>query len=116
MCIRDRTYTYEKGATTITGGNFTGCLGISTDEAYTKAYPVTVSGGTFSEEVPAKYLAAGYKLTQEGGKYVVSEDMAVAIGENKYPSLAKMCIRDRALSGWWYTLSCPGGAGRSSWA
>lgn len=91
------TDTYEKGATTITGGNFTGGLGISTDEAYTKAYTVTVSGGTFSEEVPAAYLSAGYKLTQENGKYVVSEDMAAQVGDVKYATL--QAALDAASSG-----------------
>ena len=66
-------YVYEQGKTTITGGTFNGNNGaLGTNNDYSKAITVSVTGGTFST-TPKDYLPAGsrYYVSQEGDKFVV---------------------------------------------
>ena len=60
---------YEQGSTTITGGTFKGGLG--TNETYSKAISVVVSGGTFSSDV-SNVIAENYEcVKQDDGTYKV---------------------------------------------
>ncbi len=63
------TYDYERGTTTIFGGNFEGILGTNTQ--YSAAISVVLYGGTFKENVE-NLCATGYAATLQDGKYVVS--------------------------------------------
>ena len=62
------TYEYERGTTTIFGGNFEGILGTNTQ--YSAAISVVLYGGTFKENVE-NLCATGYAATEQDGKYVV---------------------------------------------
>ena len=62
------TYDYERGTTTIFGGNFEGILGTNTQ--FSAAISVVLYGGTFKENVE-NLCATGYAATEQDGKYVV---------------------------------------------
>ena len=74
----------------ITGGELkTG----STNTKYTSDFYVPesfnetgfITGGTFSTEPNATYLATGYEVTEKGGKYVVSKESSVQV-EKELPA------------------------------
>ena len=76
----------DEGATVyIKGGEF---LPVHSGSLYGKG-TIIVTGGTFFDQVPAKYLAAGYSCQQnEEGKWIVPQVALAKIGEVSYPTLA----------------------------
>ena len=87
---------YESGNTKIYGGEFTGVLAI--DSSYNVA-EYSVSGGTFSEAVPAEYLAAECaQMSAEGAftvgttESLVTEKKAVAV--NAETAVAYTSLQD----------------------
>ena len=75
-----------KGATVyIKGGEF---LPVHSGSLYGEG-TIIVTGGTFFDQVPAKYLAAGYSCQEnEEGKWIVPQVALAKIGEVSYPTLA----------------------------
>jgi hypothetical protein len=74
------------GATVyIKGGEF---LQVHSGSLYGEG-TIIVTGGTFFDQVPAKYLAAGYSCQQnEEGKWIVPQVALAKIGDDSYPTLA----------------------------
>lgn len=64
----DSNVAYEKGIATIKGGTFNNPIHV--DEDYSDG-KFEISGGSFSHEVDAEYLAAGYECRKSGDKFVV---------------------------------------------
>ena len=60
---------YELGKTSITDGEFN--AGLGSNEAYSKAIEVLISGGTFAVEPKSEYIAPGYVVEALNGKFVV---------------------------------------------
>ncbi len=72
----------------IKNGNFTSHANAKRDLSVDDTSKITVSGGTYSKEVPASYLAEGYISTKESGKYIVREGKQVAeVNSIKYETL-----------------------------
>ena len=100
--------TMDKGTLTITGGNFTGPVGVKimtgsgsqgigavkvsggdfqvtdkvVDPLSGTATDIEVSGGTFSKAVEPEYLADGFALTETDGKFGVGEGHKVTFSAN----------------------------------
>lgn len=71
----------DKGQVIITAGDFIGAINEDNRET-----AMTISGGTYSENIPSKYIADGFVLTTNtDGKYTPVED-SVDVTETAYDS------------------------------
>ena len=96
ISIVDRNYPGGKPTATVSGGNFDSANGLAAIRAYgwsnnavtefdNTDHAVTVSGGTFSAEVPAEYCAEGFaSIKNADGTYGVA---AAQIGDKNYASV-----------------------------
>lgn len=76
-----------KGTVYVNGGNFSGGNYYGNDNLSDYGYGGTfvVTGGTYSAKPAAKYIAAGYKAVENGGKYYVfPEASAIATTESEF--------------------------------
>lgn len=71
----------------INGGNFNNC---AFTEKNNNSH-IIITGGTFSSD-PSDYIATGYKVTEDEGKYTVSMDPEAKIGEKGYVTLEEAII------------------------
>lgn len=97
ISIVDRNYPGGKPTATVSGGNFDSANGLAAIRAYgwsnnavtefdNTDHAVTVSGGTFSAEVPAEYCAEGFaSIKNADGTYGVAA--AAQIGDKNYASV-----------------------------
>lgn len=97
ISIVDRNYPGGKPTATVSGGNFDSANGLAAIRAYgwsnnavtefdNTDHAVTVSGGTFSAEVPAEYCAEGFaSIKNADGTYGVVA--AAQIGDKNYASV-----------------------------
>lgn len=97
ISIVDRNYPGGKPTATVSGGNFDSANGLAAIKAYgwsnnavtefdNTDHAVTVSGGTFSAEVPAEYCAEGFaSIKNADGTYGVAA--AAQIGDKNYASV-----------------------------
>ena len=79
----------ENAALVITGGTFTSPSGVATVARGQNDSNPSISGGTFSSEVPAEFCADGYiPVANAGGTYGVEGGYVAAIGSTGYETLA----------------------------
>ena len=75
-----------KGTVYVNGGDFSGgsyYAGNNNLSDYGYGGTFLVKGGTYTDAVTSKYIAEGYKIIENNGKYYVVEDVVDAIVTNK---------------------------------
>ena len=80
ICNRTKGTVYVNGGDFSGGSYFTGNNNLA-DYGYGGTF--LVKGGTYTDAVTSKYIAEGYKIIENNGKYYVVEDVVDAIVTNK---------------------------------